>query len=339
MPDFIPRNPDFERSVRESWTTQSFLRLLGAEITAVAPGAVETRLPWRADLCQQHGYFHAGVIATLADVTDPNIVHETMGKLDAAAIYHEAEIEGLVTDYLARKGNNALTKWVTPARDRFRDRERIAVDGNDQAALDELVMFRKDVGTFLRQYDFLSQIVNYEDLDLEKLSIYLRHLAPVITAEQLHHEIDLSTVDFDYIDQHEQGTTSGKLAGGIPLEPAKEAGTGTVKDPEMVALAEVIEKINDLFSGEHPDSSVKSVVTHVKERLEESETLQQQAQHNSLAQFTASPDLHSEFMTAVIGAMASSEDLSTQIINNPDLSQKLLAELVPIIYKGLKATA
>lgn len=276
---------------------------------------------------------------TLADVTDRNIVHETMAKLDAAAIYQESEVEGLVADYLAHKGNNALTKWVTPARDRFRDRERTAVETNDKTALDELIMFRKDVGTFLRQYDFLSQIFNYEDLSLEKLSIYLRHLAPVITAEQLQHEIDLSTVDFDYIAQHEQGTTSGKLAGGIPLEPAKEAGTGSVKDPELVALAEVIEKINDLFSGDHPDSSVKNVVTHVKERLEESETLQQQAQHNSLAQFSASPDLHSEFMTAVIGAMASSEDLSTQIINNADLSQKLLAELVPIIYKGLKASA
>jgi len=44
-------------------------------------------------------------------------------------------------------------------------------------------------------------------------------------------------------------------------------------------------------------------------------------------------------MTAVIGAMASSEDLSAQILNDPDLPQKLLAELVPIIYKGLKATA
>ncbi|WP_163737257.1 type I restriction endonuclease subunit R [Mycobacterium gallinarum] len=276
---------------------------------------------------------------TLADVTDPNIVHETMAKLDAAAIYHESEVEGLVADYLAHKGNNALTKWVTPARDRFRDRERTAVEADDKVAVDELIMFRKDVGTFLRQYDFLSQIVNYEDLALEKLSIFLRHLAPVITADQLQHEIDLSTVDFDYIAQHGQGTMSGNLVGGMPLEPAKEAGTGNVKDPEMVALAEVIEKINDLFSGDHPDSSVKSVVTHVKERLEESETLQQQAQHNSLAQFSASPDLHSEFMTAVIGAMASSEDLSTQIINNPDLSQKLLAELVPIIYQSLKPTA
>ena len=106
-----------------------------------------------------------------------------------------------------------------------------------------------------------------------------------------------------------------------------------------MALDEVIAKINDLFSGDHPDSSVRNVVTHIKNRLEESETLQQQAQNNSLAQFSASPDLQNEFVGAVIGAMDASEDLSAQILNNPDLSQKLLDELVPIIYKGLKATA
>ena len=299
---------------------------------------------------RQHRRGHRGGVRAVlrghhaGRVTDPNIVHSTMNKLDAARIYQESEVEGLVSDYLAivkqpHKGHEALNKWVTPARDRFRDREHTALDANDAAALDELVMFRKDVGTFLRQYDFLSQIVNYEDTSLEKLSIYLRHLAPVITAEQLQHEIDLSTVDFDYLAQYEQGSTSGKLAGGIPLEPAKEAGTGTVKDPELVALEDVIAQINDLFSGDHPDSSVRSVVTHVKDRLEESETLQQQAQNNSLAQFSASPDLQNEFVGAVIGAMDSHTDLSTQILNNSELSQKLMGELVPIIYKALQATA
>ena len=67
--------------------------------------------------------------------------------------------------------------------------------------------------------------------------------------------------------------------------------------------------------------------------------MQQQAQNNSLAQFSASPDLHSEFVSAVIGTMNSSADLSAQILNNPELSQKLLDELVSIIYKGLKASA
>jgi type I restriction enzyme R subunit len=94
---------------------------------------------------------------------------------------------------------------------------------------------------------------------------------------------------------------------------------------------------HDLFSGDHPDPSVRSVVTHMKDRLEESATLQQQAQNNSLSQFFASPDLHNEFVSAVIGAMDSSADLSAQILNNPELSQKLLGELVPLIYRELKA--
>jgi type I restriction enzyme, R subunit len=111
----------------------------------------------------------------------------------------------------------------------------------------------------------------------------------------------------------------------------------TARDPELVALEDVIAQINDLFSGDHPDSSVRNVVTHIKDRLEESETLQQQAQKNTLPQFSASPDLHNEFMAAVIGAMESNTDLSTQILNNSEIKQKLLGELVPIIYKGLAA--
>jgi type I restriction enzyme, R subunit len=86
------------------------------------------------------------------------------------------------------------------------------------------------------------------------------------------------------------------------------------------------------------DASVALSFRHIKDRLEESETLQQQqAQKNSLAQFSASPVLQSEFVAAVIGAMDSSADLSAQILNNPELSQKLLGELVPLIYRELKA--
>lgn len=53
---------------------------------------------------------------------------------------------------------------------------------------------------------------------------------------------------------------------------------------------EVIAKSNDLFSGDHPDSGVRNVVTHVRDRLEDSETVKQQAQHNSRAQLSASPE-------------------------------------------------
>jgi uncharacterized protein (TIGR00369 family) len=54
--------------VRADAAKQEFLRLLGTELTHVAPGEVEFSLPYRNDLTQQHGFVHAGVITTLADV-------------------------------------------------------------------------------------------------------------------------------------------------------------------------------------------------------------------------------------------------------------------------------
>jgi uncharacterized protein (TIGR00369 family) len=46
---------------------QPFMELLGARVSRVEPGRVESRLPFRRELTQHDGYFHGGVIATLAD--------------------------------------------------------------------------------------------------------------------------------------------------------------------------------------------------------------------------------------------------------------------------------
>ena len=64
---FEASNPDYAARVRESFARQRIMDLLGAEITHVAPGACETRLPFKESLCQQHGFFHGGVIGTIAD--------------------------------------------------------------------------------------------------------------------------------------------------------------------------------------------------------------------------------------------------------------------------------
>lgn len=62
------RNPAFAADARANFSSQAFMRLLGAEIADLGPGYCEVHLPFRQDLTQQHGYFHGGVVATLADV-------------------------------------------------------------------------------------------------------------------------------------------------------------------------------------------------------------------------------------------------------------------------------
>lgn len=67
MTSFEPADKDFAARVRASFGRQSIMDLIGAELSGVAPGRVVIELPYRADLCQQHGFFHAGVTTTIAD--------------------------------------------------------------------------------------------------------------------------------------------------------------------------------------------------------------------------------------------------------------------------------
>ncbi len=66
-PSFTPTNPAFEECVRDSFARQAIMDLIGARLTRVEPGLVEIELPYRADLTQQHGFFHAGITSTIAD--------------------------------------------------------------------------------------------------------------------------------------------------------------------------------------------------------------------------------------------------------------------------------
>jgi uncharacterized protein (TIGR00369 family) len=67
MATFQPADPTYDSRVRASFARQSMMTLLGATLEHVAPGAVDIRLPFRADLTQQHGFLHAGVTTTIAD--------------------------------------------------------------------------------------------------------------------------------------------------------------------------------------------------------------------------------------------------------------------------------
>jgi uncharacterized protein (TIGR00369 family) len=64
---FTPSDPDFEARVRASFDRQAFMATIGATLTRVEPGAIEIHLPIRPNLTQQHGFVHAGAVASIAD--------------------------------------------------------------------------------------------------------------------------------------------------------------------------------------------------------------------------------------------------------------------------------
>ena len=64
---FSPIDPQFEARVRASFARQRAMETIGATLGRVEPGVVEVALPYRADLTQQHGFLHAGIVATILD--------------------------------------------------------------------------------------------------------------------------------------------------------------------------------------------------------------------------------------------------------------------------------
>jgi len=62
-----PRDPGFEARVRASFERQAFMALIGARLGRVEAGHVEIVMPYRPDLTQQAGYFHAGATSAIAD--------------------------------------------------------------------------------------------------------------------------------------------------------------------------------------------------------------------------------------------------------------------------------
>jgi len=67
IPQFKPQVEDFEARVRDSFNRQPAMHLIGATITTVKPGFCEIALPRRAEITQQHGFVHGGIVGMIAD--------------------------------------------------------------------------------------------------------------------------------------------------------------------------------------------------------------------------------------------------------------------------------
>ena len=151
--------------------------------------------------------------ARLSDVSDPNVVTDLKDKLDQPGIYLESEVGAAATVEVFKRGNNALTAAVAPGKSRFVARYAAALDANDGEAKDRLDIFRSDLTSFVNAYDFLSQILNFEDVAIEKFALYARALARVIRDKAMYTPIDLSGVELTAYSIHKNSAIELRLSG------------------------------------------------------------------------------------------------------------------------------
>lgn len=269
--------------------------------------------------------------AFLETETDPNLVHDLSAKLDTFGIYTTAEIEQCAKAYVEGKNRAQLIAAIDPAKNLFAARYQAALMANngegDKAALAELDMFRKDVGTFVRLYDFMSQIVNYGE-ELEKKQIYLRNLNRYIQPATCNVPIDLSDVVLVNVKQIDRGKTD--IGFGIPvgLHGMSAAGSGEKRDPKMVAFQEVLDRLNDLFGSEDFSEGQKvSFLEALLRTLLDDSDLVQQAKVNSAKQFVESPDFEDAVEGAVTDNQGAHQKMSDYFYSNAPGRAHLISDI------------
>ncbi len=234
--------------------------------------------------------------AELSAVTDPNLVFNLRAKLDASGHYDEFEVERVAAAELNPNGTQAeLLKALEPVADRLlkrykaaREARKIAQQKPDEAAakqakeeMDALVLFKGDLGAFVRLYTFLSQIFDYGNTAIEKRAIFFKRLVPLLEFGREREGIDLSKV----VLTHHRLKNIGKQIlpldkGETPkLDPVTESGSGMVQEKQSAYLTELIEQLNELFGGETTEQDQLVYVNHViKGKLLESAILRQQCE-------------------------------------------------------------
>ncbi|MGF6610453.1 type I restriction enzyme R subunit [Paraburkholderia sp. WSM4175] len=295
--------------------------------------------------------------AELAATTDPHKVYDLRAKLDASGHYDDFEVERVAKVDLDPKGTQAqLDAAIAPVADRLLKRYNALRQGRTHAeeqhddkaaqaakdALDALVLFKNDMGAFIRLYAFLSQIFDYGNTDIEKRFLFFKRLVPLLEFGRERDTVDLSKVVLTHHNLKNTGRQPLILAHGEApkLPPMDAVGSGSVQEKQQAFLDEIIAKVNGLFEGELTDDDQLVYVNGViKGKLLENDTLMQQAMSNSKEQFANSPDLKDALLHAIMDAFEAHSTMSTQALGSERVRDGLKDILLgpAQLYEALRA--
>lgn len=256
--------------------------------------------------------------AELADVSNPDLIFDLNEKLRAAGIFTWSEVEQFCAAFfVSSKSNAAIANICKPAVQRWQQRYKSAVEAYQQARdmfertkktddavlianaenslkackqeKDALEIFRKDLGTFVRFYEFMSQIVDYDDKDLEKLCLYARNLRPMLRETLIDEDnIDLDSVVLSHYRLSKIRQQDLKLkedSADYQLQPGEGLGSAKAKDKKEEFLSQIISRLNELFiTDQLTDKDMVNYAYTIRDKVSENARVMKQIANNSAEQ-------------------------------------------------------
>ncbi len=205
-----------------------------------------------------------------------------------------------------------------------------------QDAEDEAEDWRGKAQAFRNLYAFLSQVIPYQDSDLEKLYTYLRHLSLKLPRRrsgpgyQFDEEVELKYYRLQKISE---GSISLNEGYARPLDGPREVGTGMVRE-ETVPLSRLIDIINERFGAELTEAD-QLFFDQIAEAASHDAGLQEAARANPLDKFQLV--FREALESMFIERMELNEELFTQYMSNAELQELVARMLGEQVYHRLSA--
>ncbi|EQD61858.1 type III restriction protein res subunit, partial [mine drainage metagenome] len=270
--------------------------------------------------------------AVMGEQVDAGKLYEVKAELDASGIYLQTEVDEFSRVFFAPKrrqspgDHRAMNALLDHAVARF---ARLQSSNEDEAEL-----WRGKLLAFHNLYGFLSQVIPYQDSDLEKLFTYLRHLALKLprrkngTGYQFDAEVEL---DYYRLQKISEGSISLDEGYAKPLDGSREVGSGMAHE-EHVSLSRLIDLINARFGGELNEAD-QLFFDQIAEAASQNESLQKAAEVNSLDKF------HLVFRQVLeslfIERMDLNEELFTDYMGKPEMQELVSKWLGGKVYEKL----
>jgi type I restriction enzyme R subunit len=185
--------------------------------------------------------------AELGEEVDPARMYEIKGELDSEGIYTVADIERFSAVYFKPRQRQSpndhqlMNASLDPCVARFQELR--------QGKPDEAELWRGKIMAFCSLYSFLSQIVPYQDTDLERLYVFLRHLStklPKRGAGPSYQFDDEVRLEYYRLQKISEGSISLSEGQANRLDGPSEVGSGIVRE-DAVPLSRLIDVVNDRF--------------------------------------------------------------------------------------------
>lgn len=273
--------------------------------------------------------------------TDPNQLYTLEHKLRQSLILRQLEIDEFAVVFFkpqeqqTKKDHGQFNKWIDPAVERFN--QQYMTTSDPPSITEEGEEFKSTLQTFIRLYSFLSQIIDWQDVELEKLYAYGRFLLTKLPYRSgsgmmvIDDEIELTAYRNE---KTFEGSAALALGDTKPVYGPSEVGTRSHED-KKAPLSVIIDLINARLGADDWTEDDFLFMSQVSNDMVQDDKIVTQARANSKEQFR--PVFEPEVMKAFIQRLGRNEKIVNEFMANEELRELIINWMLDDVYGRAQA--